>query len=191
MVLLLQFIAAIAHPLSPAHSCSLSLAPSPSPVSTLSSQLSEVFWSHYHSQTFTPDNLSGREPVLCTVQGTLVMIRGVGACLQWKYLFFSKLEGMGVSFSPYAIKHLAVSIRSLQSRETASYCMRTIVGQPSEDTELISQTEQWDSDALLQTTNPFPETLHNAQWTCIRQSCTTMHNTNGHLPRLWPIVITR
>lgn len=41
--------------------------------------------------------------------------------------------------------------------------MTTTVGQPSEDTELISQTEQRDSDALLQTTNPFPETLHNAQ----------------------------
>lgn len=33
--------------------------------------------------------------------------------------------------------------------------MRTIVGQPGEDSELISQTEQWDSDALLQTANPF------------------------------------
>lgn len=67
--------------------------------------------------------------------------------------------------------------------------MRTIVGQPSEDTELISQTEQRDSDALLQTTNPFPETSHNAQWTSIRQSRSTMHNSNSHLPRLWPIVI--
>lgn len=60
--------------------------------------------------------------------------------------------------------------------------MRTIAGQPSEDTQLISQTEQRDTDALLQTTNPFPETLHNAQRTSIRQSCSTMHNTNSHLP---------
>lgn len=60
--------------------------------------------------------------------------------------------------------------------------MRTIAGQPSEDTELIRQSEQWESDALLQTTNPFPETMHNAQWTCIRQSFSTMHDTNSHPP---------
>lgn len=63
------------------------------------------------------------------------------------------------------------------------------MGQPSEDIELISQTGQRDSDALLQTTNPFPETLHNARCTFIRQSCSTMHETNNHLPLLWSIVI--
>ena len=96
--------------LSPARSCSLPLAPARSPVSTLSSQLSEVFWSHYHSQTFTPDNLSGREPVLCTVQGTLVMIRGVGACLQWKYLFLP-IRSNRCIFLPVCYKTSALSMR--------------------------------------------------------------------------------
>lgn len=68
--------------------------------------------------------------------------------------------------------------------------MRTILGQPGEETELISQTEQQDTHALLQTTNPFPETLHNAQRTSIRQSSSTMHDINSHLPCLRPIVIT-
>lgn len=45
------------------------------------------------------------------------------------------------------------------------------MGQPSED-----------SDALLQTANPFPEAPHNEQRTSIRQSCSTMHDTNSHPP---------
>lgn len=67
--------------------------------------------------------------------------------------------------------------------------MSTNVGQSSEDTELIRQTEQQGSVALLQTTNPFPEAQHNARWTSIRQSFLTMHDSNRHLPCLWPIVM--
>lgn len=42
---------------------------------------------------------------------------------------------------------------------------------------------------FLQTTNPFPETSHNASRASIRQSRPTMHDTNSHLPGLPPIVI--
>lgn len=63
-----------------------------------------------------------------------------------------------------------------------------MVGEPSEGIELISQTKQWDLDALFQTTNPIPETLHNAQWTSIKPSCSTMRHTNSYLPHLRPIV---
>lgn len=95
----------------------------------------------------------------------------------------------GYIFLTACYKNVAVSIISLSKEKMPHTVWRQLWDNPA-DTELISQTEQRDSDALLQTTNPFPETLHNAQWTSIRQSCSTMHATNSHLPRLCPIVIT-
>lgn len=155
---------------------SLSLGPArvpmltlPSPVSTLSSQLSEVFFDliiipkHSHR-------------IIC--QGGRLLLEPHRAPRSWLGLLgraFStaKLEIMAVSLHCMLKKHGCVNLVEKNCLVETS----TITGQSS--LELISQTTQWDSHALLQTTILFPE--KTAQCTVILHRTIPLHNATSSI----------